>query len=497
MKIKKIISGVFSIILVLIIPVFIFISCPEPEENIPDAAFNIENIGSPNLTITIDSNTKYQYVRGFGGMDSAWTSPKISISEYETMFDPNKLGYNMFRIMIPPGSTNISTSMNSVHNNYIAAVKIVNKYNGYVLASPWSPPAAWKSNNSINGGRGVHLKPENYQNYANYLKSFAQYMSGNGAPVYAISIQNEPNYQTDYDGCLWSPEQMRDFHKEVGRFTNGTSGRGGGKAVYPVKIMTGESANHPNINNAALDDPVSREAINLIGRHIYGNQQVRYAKALDHATDPKEVWMTEFNKNSGNASSYKNDYTWNYVWKFLNTVDLSIRLNDESAYIWWYSKRFYSLLGDGEYGSSSGAVLPRGYALSHYAKYAKEKDRIGVTVSGKTAGGVSVSAGSNFNNVYYYEDSVSARATAFMSPDGDEISIILFTPTNTSGSGGMDLGVVRINLPGNFTAASAKAIRSTSITKAGDQEVVLSDNKRYALVKMPAGNILSVRFEKE
>jgi len=504
LKIKRI-FGISFLLYGLILSVFTFYACLSEEAAIghliygegnpeKDADFNTNNLGNPNLIITIDSKTKYQYVRGFGGMDSAWSSPRMNSNEYETLFDPEKIGLNMFRIMLPPNSTNINSSMKNVHKNYIEAVKIANKYDGYVLASPWSPPAAWKSNGSINGGKDVHLKPEHYQDYADYLKSFAQYMADMGAPVYAVSIQNEPNYETTYDGCLWSQQQMRDFFLQTGRFTDGVKGFGGGKEIPTVLTMNGESANHPNINDAALNNATSRAAIDLIGRHTYGNRQNRYALAIDHPTDPKEVWMTENNINSGNESSYPNDSKWNYVWKILNDIDLSIRLNDESAYIWWYSKRFYSLLGDGQYGASEGYILPRGYALSHYAKFAKEKRRIGLTASGTTASGTAISAGLNFNNTFYYADSVSARASAFMSEDGNEISMVLFTPTTTSGTNGINLGVVKIVLPDDFIAASAAGIRSTSKTKAGEQEIILDEGGKYALVKMPAGNILSFRF---
>jgi len=496
---------VFTLILALVIPVFTLTvaSCPNADDSFvylqygegnpaSDSAFSTGNIKSPNLTITINSDVKYQYVRGFGGMDSAWSSPKMEIEEYQILFDPDKLGYNIFRIMIPPGNTNVSESMKSVHRNYIDAVKLVNSYGGYVLASPWTPPAAWKSNNSTVGGGS--LLPAHYSNYANYLKAFTQYMNSNGAPIYAVSIQNEPDWVVSYDGCEWTPEQMRDFHKQVGRFTSGVPGYGGGKSNPHVLIMSGESLGRPTINDAALNDPQSKDVIDLIGRHLYQNAQYRSGNAIDNAK--KEVWMTEYNRNSGKADLYPNDSTWDYVWVFLNMIDVSMRLNDESAFIWWYSKRFYSLIGDGEYGATEGRIMPRGYALSHYAKFAKEKRRIGLTVSGKTASGEDIALGFNFNNSGFNANTVAAKATAFMSEDGNEISIVLFTPTSTSGAYGLDLGVVQINLPAGFTAAKATAMRSTAKTKAGEQTVILSADKKSAMVRMPPGNILSVSFTK-
>jgi O-glycosyl hydrolase len=288
---------------------------------------------------------------------------------------------------------------------------------------------------------------------------------------------------------------MMNFFKQVGHFTSGVSGFGGGREIPSVLTMNGESANHPNINDAALNDPVSRAAIDIIGRHPYGNRQIRYSRAIDHPTDPKEVWMTEHNINSGNPSAYRNDSTWNFVWKFLNDVDLSIRLNDESTYIWWAAKRFYSFIGDGQYSTDNGEILPRGYAISHYAKFAKETYRVAVNAEGTTANGASISR-NNFNGLYDDLDSTAARATAFVSPDGNSISLVLFTPTFVNGAGGIDMGTVKIQLPEDFIIREAIAMRSSQDSYAKPEDVQICEEGNTATVTLPRGHILSVRFTK-
>ena len=473
------------------------------------AVFEIVAEMNPNATIAINPNVKYQYVRGFGGMDIPWDNFfAISLDEYEKMYNPvTGLGFNMMRIMIMPenpyDSTDINLTMDYYVNgggnrpNYYEGVKIVNKYNGYVLASPWSPPPEWKSNGSKNGGG--HLLTTYYGAYANYLKAFCKNMYDNGAPIYAVSIQNEPNFTATYDGCEWTPEEMRDFFKQVGRFTQGVPGYGRGAAIPNVLQMNGESANHPNINDAAMDDAVSRALIDVVGRHTYGNVQVRYVKALAHPdfpTDRKEVWMTEHNINSGNEVAYVNDSTWNYVWMMMNDVDVSIRLNDESAFIWWALKRFYSFIGEGAYGTTEGVILPRGYALSHYAKYASEMWRCGVNIQGTLADGKTAISASNVNNASFDRNSTAAKVTTFVSDNGNTISMVLFTPTNTSGQSGVNLGTVRINLPSSFTVNTATAVRSTSAIKVKPETVLLSADKKSAYIMMPPGNIVSVKFTK-
>jgi len=359
------------------------------------------------------------------------------------------------------------------------------------LASPWSPPKEWKSNNDLSGhGR---LNTKDYQNYADYLKSFALNMSEKGAPIYAISIQNEPNFEVSYDGCLWSSAEMRNFFSQVGHFTDGVKGFGGGKEIPSVRTMNGESANHPNINDAALNSPESRAVIDIIGRHTYGDRLNRYARAIDHPTDPKEVWMTEHLVNSGNASGYPNDSTWGYVWKILNDIDLSIRLNDESAYIWWAAKRFYGLMGDGQYDTEDGEILPRGYAISHYAKFARDTYRVGITASGKTRDGSNIGSG-NFNSRLGNLDGITAKVTAFISPDGNTISLVMFTPTFTDGTDGVDMGRIKIQLPADFIIGKAAAMRTSENSYAKWEEVKIGEDKTSAVVNLPRGHILSVKF---
>jgi len=457
------------------------------------------SIGKPNMVITVDTNTKFQYVRGFGGMEVGWGNfPRTNTGDTELMYNPDTgLGLNILRIMIMPNNTDINKTMSDLvaggRPDYYENVKIVNKYGGYVLASPWSPPSEWKSNKHNTTRDNGRLLPAHYLDYANYLKTFALNMYQNGAPIYAVSIQNEPNYSVDYDGCLWTQNEMRDFFLQTGHFTNGVRGFGGGKEIVSVRTMNGESANHPNINNAALSNPVSRAAIDIIGRHTYGNRQYRYEQAIDHPTDPKEVWMTENNINSGNANSYHYDSTWNYVWKLLNDIDLSIRLNDESAYIWWAAKRFYSFIGDGQWETDEGEILPRGYAISHYAKFAKETYRVGITATGSTGDGEYLST-RYFNSLADNKDGLSAKVTAFVSPDGNVISLVMFTPTTTLGTEGADMGTIKIQLPNDFEIREASAMRSSRDSYAKWEDVKINNDKNSALVRLPAGHIVSVRF---
>jgi len=513
-----------------------------------NAASPVTKEANATFTVQFGSTNQHQFVRGFGGMDVAWGNfPNYSVQDYENMFNPDILGYNMLRIMILPSNVDINKTMDQLVTNqiyttmdrsrYYDNVKTVNRYGGYVLASPWSPPALWKTNNSINGGGSLRLT--DYRNYANYLRAFAQNMLNNGAPIYVIGIQNEPNYTAGYDGCEWTSDEMRDFYAAMGKFTEGVSGYGGGKIIPRVLTMNGESANTTTINQKAMISTLAKPNIDILGRHNYGSRNDNGAgtgaTATDnwiyHATSPREIWMTEHNLNSNSGTSYPNDHTWNYIWLFMNDVDMTVRINHEAAFIWWSSKRFYSMIGDGTYGSRDGEILPRGWGLAHYAKFANESYRVGVSYSGATKGGDALAEYNrdtqrgNVNGNHYADfQSTTVKVSAFMKLRGgevypvnwrnktvpisdiEEITMVMYTPTLQSGSGGYDMGTVKLQLPAGFKIAGATAMRSDpEIFNRGKgdrgtpqwEQVQITEDRNAAFVELPISTILSVRFTQD
>src|SRR5690606_27161470 len=76
-----------------------------------------------------------------------------------------------------------------------------------LYASPWSPPAFMKTNNSmLKGGK---LKPEYYQSWANYYTKFINEYEKDGIPVWGISIQNEPMATQTWESCIYTGEEER------------------------------------------------------------------------------------------------------------------------------------------------------------------------------------------------------------------------------------------------------------------------------------------------
>ena len=79
------------------------------------------------------------------------------------------------------------------------------------FASPWSPPAFMKTNNTrFNGGT---LKKEYYSLYARYIAKFIKAYEKEGIKIYAVTLQNEPKASQTWESCCFSPSEEAEFAK--------------------------------------------------------------------------------------------------------------------------------------------------------------------------------------------------------------------------------------------------------------------------------------------
>lgn len=428
---------------------------------------SVPDIPAASVTITVDTGTKYQYITGFGGMSNVWVSPKVTAKDIDTLFSPDALGYNIFRICIypymdklfdgtepyTPAATAGYTNPPDTHKDYYEIVKGARSHGAIILATPWTFPAEWKDTGSRTGGG--RLLEEYYDEYAYYLRDYVKRMADNGAPIDVISVQNEPDIEVTYDSSNWPPEAMYNFVKNYISLIR--------EEIKPVKIMPGESFNfNRNMYEDILNDPEAVKNIDIAGGHIYGSGLTRYDNAINKG---KEVWMTEHLLNT--SGNYNYDSTWPAVWVFAKDIHNSMAAAHFNAYIWWHAKRFYSMIGDGSYNTVDGEILPRGYVMSHYAKYATGKTRVAATAAGTSADSVYVTA--------YESDK--------------DISLVLF---NESGA---DAGYARIDLP--YAVRSANGIKSSEAAGNMTPEIIrLSADKKSGTVAVPPAAILSIKFTK-
>jgi glucuronoarabinoxylan endo-1,4-beta-xylanase len=302
---------------------------------------------------TVDWNDVHQRIDGFGGgvqfLNPSTLDP-VTDANMDTLFgtaNTNQLGLTLLRMGIDE-NTNWSNELSD-------AKKAVVRGAG-VLATPWSPPPGMKNNNNIVGGS---LLSAQFTNYAYYLNGFAAFTASNGAPLRAISIQNEPDAVVTYDSCTWTPAQLQTFcHNVAGLITNA-----------PVVMPESESFN-TSYSDPTLNDPVAAANVTFIGGHLYGNGNagitvVDYPNAHNKG---KPTWMTEF---------LVNDQTIGTAITTAGQIHDCLTTGNMSAYIWWKA------LGDASgLVNASGVPQIRGFVMSQWSRFVHPNYyRIGVSNS--------------------------------------------------------------------------------------------------------------------
>lgn len=341
------------------------------DQNGTTSTLTVTQEGAGGIALTVDPTVKYQPVAGFGGMYavSTWGTPAISADEMNKMYSPDGLGYSILRLMIYPDESRWADD--------VAGAKIAQSHGAIVFACPWNIPAEWADKTDDTD----HLKPEHYTDYADHLIRYVNFMKQNGVDIYAVSVQNEP----DMDFTAWTPQEVTTFLKQEGARIRETG----------VKLMSPEACGYqPEYTDAVLNDAAAFAQTDIVAGHLYqgfidlssGYVKDRhdYVCGLYPRLNGKTWWMTEHLFNDGEKEEDPSLWQfWNWEYNFSHLAKEIHMCMDGycSAYVYWYLKRFYGMIGDNDdrCKEEEGEVSKNGYILAHYAQYATGTTRIAVT----------------------------------------------------------------------------------------------------------------------
>ena len=425
------------------------------DQNGATSELTVTQEGSGGIALTVDPTVKYQPVAGFGGMYavSIWGTPAISADEMNLMYSPDGLGYSILRLMIYADESRWADD--------VAGAKIAQSHGATVFACPWNIPAEWadKADNTD------HLKPEHYADYADHLIRYVDFMKENGVDIYAVSVQNEP----DMDFTAWTPQEVTDFLKQEGARIRETG----------VKLMSPEACGYqPEYTDAVLNDAAAFAQTDIVAGHLYqgftdlssGYVKDRhdYVCALYPRLGGKTWWMTEHLFNDGEKEEDPSLWQfWNWDYNFSHLAK-EIHMCMEgycSAYVYWYLKRFYGMIGDNDdrCKEEEGEVSKNGYILAHYAQYATGTTRI--------------AASSASGNI---------EATAYLDEATGDITIVLLNQSDRT----LDV-VIPMTGVGEASAVETnetKNMEPTGTTVTGESVSLPVSGKSIASVKLTINN---------
>ena len=354
-------------------------------------------------TAVIEWNELHQVIDGFGASAANFLEP-LPPEMADFFFATSGLGLSLLRIQVVPSTGDCKSQFvpyaeqclevhagATILKGELAIARQAAERGVIVWGTPWSPPATMKSNGSYtNGGR---LLPAFYPAWASSLADFVKLLKSNGVPIYALSVQNEPDLATNYGSSMFSAQEMHDFVPYLHRALEV-------RGVENTKIIIAEESHWDfSLTDTAMKDPTIAASVGILAAHGYGSRRIFEPKCYG-----KHVWQTE---DSSQSVVYDGDIKDALSWAI--KIHNYLTVAEVNAWHWW------SLSDGPKYGNGDdnaaltdiGLNYPkRTYMTGQWSKFVRPGwRRIGVSYHGPL------------------------KISAFKASDGHEFAIVVVNPT--------------------------------------------------------------------
>jgi len=360
---------------------------------------------NPSIPVaTINGSTTYQVIDGFGAATAFLATVPTSV--INTEYSPSQIGLKYIRVQIYPDYTDCNNVWGScvtgpsgwtgavINNSDLANIQAAVANGAVLWGAMWSPPGSMKSNGNFNSGGAFIGNPTNYTNLANIQTSFVTLMQNTyGISVYAISVQNEPDYSPpSYAGCTWTATQFHDYVPYLRSALNAAG-------YTSVKIMIPESAHWSSLSGFAttsMNDATVAADIGILGGHAYGMNgaapppSVPTLLSFSNVTN-QHFWETETSDQEPNGNTtYDGTMVSGLVYAQL--IHQYLTIAKVNAWHYW-------LISGADRGENSGLTdssnnfAKRAYVMGNWARFATGLTEISATANPQT--GVYVTAFKN------------------------------------------------------------------------------------------------------
>ncbi|KAK1937751.1 putative glucosylceramidase 3 [Phytophthora citrophthora] len=283
--------------------------------------------------ISIDVNTQFQEIMGFGGAfteAAALQFQKLSKEKQEEVltlyFDKEKGNAYTFG-RVPMGSCDFSVDSYNfaetendldlvnfdvdVTHDKEAIIPFIKRAlkrrpDMKMILVPWSPPAWMKRSSSeynasmLGSVKPVGLRDDMRAPWALYFSKFITAYKKQGIPFWGLSPQNEPEFAAPWEACGYSPEYEAEF---IGEFLGPVLDRD-----HPGLTLMAFDHNRVSVNHWAeviYNHPTASKYVDGIAFHWYEDGGERYMDGVaypEHLNDTHFVNQSLFMLSSESSS---------------------------------------------------------------------------------------------------------------------------------------------------------------------------------------------------
>lgn len=276
-------------------------------------------------TATINWTDVRQTIDGFGG-SSADFLIGLTPAQADFFFTTAGIGLSIVRTQIIPDAATCnsefhnggcSSSNGQILNGELGTAQLAVARGAIVFSTPWSPPGAYKSNGSFRNGGS--LLSSHYSDWAREIASYVTMMANNGVPLYAVSVQNEPDLSTSYGSCTYTAQEIHDF---IPYLRSALHSVGAGS----TKIMIAEESSWAtDLTSATMADPKLTPEVGIVAAHGYRG------KIQAYRTGSARLWQTE---DSSQSSTYDGSMTDGMTWAV--KIHSYLAVANVNAWVWWF-----------------------------------------------------------------------------------------------------------------------------------------------------------------
>lgn len=267
---------------------------------------------APVVTVAIDARVRFQSCEGFGTSLIGWQQPMrdyYATEDFRRLY-LTELGASVLRVDLHGDAVPEREDWRELsHRDFVldgpgaraaaylhtaAALHAASDGELRIIASVWTPPAWMKENGRLGKGRGAppggsltardlgleeasstdppaprstnRLRADRYRHFAKSLVEWTRLYAAAGAPLFALSPQNEPRFSHWFESSVYTPS-------ELARLTEVIVETFRGEGVELPRLFVPETMSHDVDGNRAYLDALfaSRAAPNIhaIAGHGY------------------------------------------------------------------------------------------------------------------------------------------------------------------------------------------------------------------------------------
>jgi O-glycosyl hydrolase len=296
------------------------------------------------VNVDVNLSTEYQTIDGFGAFMGSGGQKTETILKLAKDIGMSMARFGIIGREFEPYNDNSDFNVMDLSQFDKSAMSLetmrwLKQFGGTdkMILTMWSPPAWMKRNKSLSAeywATDNKLEPHYYEEYAEHMVAVIKTIKNEtGIDLYAVSLQNEPEFNEPYASCVILWNEMRDLLKVVGpRFER----EGITTKIFWAEALPAQGHIRDYIM-AVKNDSEAAKYVDIVAIHNYDADGINVGGAgaktweniYEWAQTPEPAcptWMTE---TSGHENS------WDGAMELAGNIYNALGYGNASAWVWW------------------------------------------------------------------------------------------------------------------------------------------------------------------